>query len=274
MAIIDKTGQGETITEGWRALDLFTDRDEEIRLFSSYLSQDPPPEKILFFHGDGGNGKSLLLRALRKQMQDPESTETVPSAFLDFGMQPHGDDRPQEPFNGLTMLWRTLAAYGLHFPLYGFACISYLQKTKTLTRDRLRNIFPAEEMDFLIAIVDAIFEGGLGTLAKAALSVFSKHLHLSESFTLYMQRRKVSQKEVEDIQKMDAEPELIDNLPRVFAKDLNAAMGTDTAPKRVVLFFDTHEAFWGRERDLSDHLFFQRDEWLRQLLGSRSVSDL
>ncbi|MCI0565536.1 MAG: hypothetical protein MN733_44295, partial [Nitrososphaera sp.] len=239
------------------------DRHEEIRLFSSYLSQDPPREKILFFHGDAGNGKSVLLRALRKQM---EGTESVPSAFLDFGMKPEDDNRPQESFSGLAMLWRTLAAHGLHFPLYGFACISYLQKTKTLTRDRVRNIFPAEEMDFLIAIVDAIFEGGLGTLAKAALTVFGKHLRLSESFTLYMQRRKVSQKEIEDIEKMNAERELIGNLPRLFAKDLNAAMGSDTAPNRVVLFFDTHEAFWGQGRDLSDHLFFEKDEWLRQLL--------
>ena len=62
MSIKDKTGQIPTVTEGSRALDLFTDRDEFVELFIRYLNEDPPREKILFFHGAGGNGKSLLLR--------------------------------------------------------------------------------------------------------------------------------------------------------------------------------------------------------------------
>ena len=33
MAIFDQTGQSETITTGWRALQLFTDRYQAIRLF-------------------------------------------------------------------------------------------------------------------------------------------------------------------------------------------------------------------------------------------------
>ncbi len=67
MSILNKTGQSsDTITEGWRALKLFTDRREAIRLFSSYLNDDPAREQVLFFYGDGGNGKSLLLRFLRE----------------------------------------------------------------------------------------------------------------------------------------------------------------------------------------------------------------
>jgi hypothetical protein len=37
------------------------------------------------------------------------------------------------------------------------------------------------------------------------------------------------------------------------------------APQRVVLFFDTHEAFWGAQRDQTPN-YFIRDEWLRCLL--------
>lgn len=59
MSILDETGQGETITEGWRTLELFTNRREAIRLFSTYLNDEPPRKSILFFYGDGGNGKSL-----------------------------------------------------------------------------------------------------------------------------------------------------------------------------------------------------------------------
>ena len=44
------TGGGETITEGWRALELFTDRYELCRRFLSYVNDDPAPSSILQFH--------------------------------------------------------------------------------------------------------------------------------------------------------------------------------------------------------------------------------
>jgi hypothetical protein len=41
--------------------------------------------------------------------------------------------------------------------------------------------------------------------------------------------------------------------------------------KRIVLFFDAHEAFWGHQRDLPEEVFFQRDEWLRCLLRAHAL---
>ena len=60
--IADRTGHHSSVTEGHHALALFTDRRDAIRRFCEYLNDDPPPSRILFFHGDGGNGKSLLLK--------------------------------------------------------------------------------------------------------------------------------------------------------------------------------------------------------------------
>ena len=302
MAIIDKIGQGDTITEGWRALKLFTDRDQAIRHFSSYLNDDPPRERILFFHGGGGTGKSLLLRFLRencckrlrpedweyvKTMQDEEFTENiqkaqdpepVPIAFLDFGMQPRGEDRPQEAFSALLMLRRALAGHDLHLPLYDFACVWYLHKTKQLSEQKLANLFPTEEMDFVTAIVDlvdstvlTVVKPGIG-LGKAVLGLFDKHM--GERFALYKHRRKLDEAQVEAVKQMEPESELIDQLPHLFARDLNTAMALDQASKRIVFFFDTHEAFWGaRKGDLSRDLFFQSDEWLRRLLATLELKD-
>jgi tetratricopeptide (TPR) repeat protein len=87
-----------------------------------------------------------------------------------------------------------------------------------------------------------------------------------------MQRRHLDAAQVEVLQRMDPQSELMDELPRLFAEDLNAAMALEDAPERVVLFFDTHEAFWGQQRDLAAHAFFQRDEWLRLLVGSLDLS--
>ena len=63
---------------------------------------------------------------------------------------------------------------------------------------------------------------------------------------------------------MDLNRELIRELSGLFAEDLNAAMGRERSPERIVLFFDTHEAFYGRNRSFEDDFFL--DEWLRRLL--------
>lgn len=291
MSILNKNGQGDTITEGWRALNLFTDRCEAVRLFSSYLNDDPPSERILFFYGDGGNGKTLLFRFLREHcckrlrpedwqhvkdtgdeefiahVKDAADAEPVPSGLIDFADQPRGEDRPQEAFSALLMLRRDLARHGLcgSFPLYDYACVWYLHKTGRLTGERLRGLFPAEEMDMLTELANAASGTSWGAMGKAFLNIFAKHSR--ERFTLYMQRREVDDLQVEEIERMDPERELVGRLPVLFAKDLNTAMHSEGAPKRIVLFFDTHEAFWGSQRNLSSDLSFQRDEWLRLLLG-------
>jgi len=64
----------------------------------------------------------------------------------------------------------------------------------------------------------------------------------------------------------------MDTLPHWFAQDLNATMKNDDVLKRIVLFFDTHEAFWGHEHNLPEERFFYRDEWLRRLLGDLDLS--
>src|ERR1051325_4867779 len=142
MTIADIFDTGSTITEGWRTVELFTNRYTPIRQFLFYLNEEWPSKPILFFSGDGGNGKSLLLRVLREQYclhvrhtnwewikeSCPQSitfveetrraldTKPVPTVLLDFGAT-KGDERPQEAFSGLLILRRALSNIGFHFPL-------------------------------------------------------------------------------------------------------------------------------------------------------------
>jgi hypothetical protein len=200
MSILSETGQAESITRGWRALELFTDRFEATRTFAEYLNEDPPRKQILFFYGDGGNGKSLLLSHLRQhcckrlspengqyvktfqdeefamQIQEAEGAEPIPSALLDFAWQPRGDDRPQEAFRALLMLRRALSGPGFRFPLFDFACVWYLYKTDQLSKERLRSLFPAQEADFLSELVDVATDAPWVGLGKAVLGIFDKHL--------------------------------------------------------------------------------------------------
>jgi len=302
MSIDDELREPQTVTEGDRALLLFTDRYELTRLFAQYLNEEPPRKTILFFHGDGGNGKSLLLKFLRQrcckrflpetwqQLQAIPKAEVakvaayienakpgegcipVPAVLLDFSQNLIGD-RLKSPFDGLLMLRRNLAEafadlpYRLRFPLYDFACVWYFHKTGNL--EQAKELLPSEEMDLITGIVDAVSDTSYASIAKAVLGTFGKHL--GEQFKIYRQKRGLKEKDVKAIQRMEPHTELINALPRLFAKDLNAAMAQQDELKRIVLFFDAHEAFWGHQRDLPEEVFFQRDEWLRCLLRALNL---
>ena len=61
------TQQNASVTETSRALQHFTNRKGSIRRFAEYLHNEPARQQILYFHGDGGNGESSLLRYLRQR---------------------------------------------------------------------------------------------------------------------------------------------------------------------------------------------------------------
>ncbi|MCA1831598.1 MAG: rhomboid family intramembrane serine protease [Actinomycetota bacterium] len=246
----EKPRAGSAAT-GWRALELFTDRAEPIRRFTKTLENETPAEKVIFFHGDGGNGKSLLLRHLA------ERCTPVPHALLDLAAAPRGDDRPQEAFSALLMLRRALA--GRAFPLFDFACVHYLHATGASSPERLKSLFPDEERNFIASVADVVAEQHW--VAESALEMITRRL--GTSLDEYAKRRKIDPATIEAIERLDPATELIDELPALFARDLNASMSPGD---RVVLFFDGHEAFWAGARFVSDHLFFERDEWLRRLL--------
>ncbi|MEM8504586.1 MAG: hypothetical protein AAF716_15695 [Cyanobacteria bacterium P01_D01_bin.1] len=285
-----------SITEGDRALSLFTDRYSFTRLLAERLN-DPPKQEILFFHGAGGNGKSLLLRYLRtkvckgltveqwhrakgkqddelaKVLEDLKATEClpVPTALLDFAPGASGGKgRDSDPFYGLVRIREELAAstagtpYRLKFPLHTYGCFLYLHKSNRLSE--VDDLFPFEEAGLIKDFVE-LFQPlpGVG-IGLSALGLVNKYS--GERLTHYKRRFGLDEAAVQQLQGMDAETELLLELPRLLAQDLNVAMGKADAhsdkPSRVVLFFDTHEAFYGAERDHASNFF--RDGWLRRLL--------
>lgn len=290
-------GQGGAPGGGNRALQFFTDRHDFTKLLAEYLNEERPREKILFFHGDGGNGKTLLLKFLREkcckrlsaatwlQLQNQPAREVaafieqetgdctpVPAVLHDFGLQPIGDDRPQDPFYGLLMLRRTLtqaaeqSRHALKFTLYDFACVWYLHK-KGKSAEQIKQLFPLSEATGLIgSLIDAATQNSVGSLAAAVINIFARDL--GEKINIELLKKNLTEEQVQEICRLDPDKELINELPEILARDLNAAMGQDGDAKqpRLVLFFDSHDAFWGENPNLGKYKFFQRDEWLRRLL--------
>lgn len=113
-------------------------------------------------------------------------------------------------------------------------------------------------------LVDGLSKSMVGAVATTVLNIYNKDL--SQWFNLSVRRRKLDTDSIKEIQSLTPTSKLVTHLPRLFAEDLNEAMLIEGAPKKVVLFFDAHEAFWGIQRKLSEELFFRRDEWLRSLL--------
>ena len=313
MSISDPTSQKASLTQLNRALRHFTDRHELTLRFAEYLNDDElDPHKILFFYGDGGNGKSLLLKLLLencckrfpletwtelKTKTHPEIVEFiktitdwesdfqfVPATLLDFE-SPARSSRPEQPqdnFDGLLILHNQLITnavrlgYKLSFPLYQFACILYLQKKGKLTNESVNRLFPSPELFasklavFLIkelpnALAAHILPGFLASLTSSSWNIITQDL--GGDLSLYLQGRGLQKKDFQRITELDPDTELIVALPNFFAEDLKVAMQREGSPEKLVLFFDTHEAFWGEGRNQGSARFFKQDEWLRCLLS-------
>ncbi|MEU8361106.1 ADP-ribosylglycohydrolase family protein [Nonomuraea sp. NPDC048882] len=261
------------------ALDRFVNRFKLTRHVVTLINDDPPPDRILYLHGPDGTGKSLLLRHLEHRaclrtdhwpnISDTPDTEfldrlaehgrPVPVARIDFGAPPAGDNRPLEVYSALFMLKHQLAPHRIATPRFDFAAITYLHKLGFDLAHRIRELFPSSEVDTALDIADAlltlpILRGGRHMLTS----------RMDETFTRRRTQRRLSHEDADHILALVPEPDLLYELPQLFAKDLNDAAAEHD---RIVLLFDTHEAFFGDTDDLFHADKPMRDEWLRCLLG-------
>jgi tetratricopeptide (TPR) repeat protein len=281
-----------------RKLQLFTDRHEFTRRFAFYLNEDQPREQILYFFGDGGNGKSLLLKHLEyhcckrfspqvwQQLRalpesqaaevadfvrnaEPKTYTPIPVVRHDFGLIPIKEDKPQDRFYGLLMLRRNVAAvtkkYKFKFPNYDFACFWYLLN-KGESNATLSQLFPDDVMELLTPAIETFAEFPVVAQAVAMLKGIDKLGGIKRAMKLIQNRLGVSDEKADEIRRKDIDTELIDCLPKLFADDLNAAMASTNKPDRLVMLFDTHEKMWDEKRNSQGATFWYQDEWFRRLL--------
>ncbi|GAA3112787.1 hypothetical protein [Nonomuraea salmonea] len=126
-------------------------------------------------------------------------------------------------------------------------------------------------MDIALDIADAVLSLPILRVGHQLLQLLNSRM--DETFTRRRMRRRLSHEDADHILTLVPEPDLLDELPRLFAQDLNDA--TADHPK-IVLLFDTHEAFFGEAIGDADSLIhadkLMRDEWLRCLLGHLDLS--
>src|SRR6476469_1242516 len=297
MPIDDEDFESESIGDD-RKLQLFTDRYEFTRRFAFYLNEDPPPEQILYFFGDGGNGKSLLLKHLEfhcckrfapevwqkwRELPDSQAAEVanfvryaaaktytpIPAVRHDFGLIPIKEDKPQDRFYGLLMLRRNLAEaakkYKFKFPNYDFACFWYLLN-KGESQATLNQLFPDDVAELVVPIIETFADFPVVAQAVAVLKGIDKLGGIKRAMKLIQNRLGVSDEKAEQIRRLDIDTELTDYLPKLFTGDLNATMAGKNKPDRLVMLFATHEKMWDEKRNSQGATFWYQDEWFRRLL--------
>lgn len=274
---------------------LFVDRHTPCRDFATELNTDPPRQIILAYVGVGGNGKSALLRTFQNRcafrlpaeqwqevQQYPDEyfvdalsrapdTVKVPVAFLDFGAQPSGANRPQEPLSALFMLKRQLAGHGIDTPRFDFAAITYLHRSGADVKALIAELFPRSELATAAGIADVFLQVPAVQLGTALFKWMNGRLdNLLEQKRL---RKRVPRDVVEEVLSLPPEPDVLEILPRLFGADLRAALTSGRRrPSRIVLLFDTYEAVAG-EGERARFTGVGGPRWIRSLLGNLPLAD-
>jgi ADP-ribosylglycohydrolase/tetratricopeptide (TPR) repeat protein len=294
LSIFDQTNQRRPGPH--HALRLFVDRYEPARDFASRLNDEPPRARIAFYAGVGGTGKSALLRHLQSSCcwrLSPEqwseirgypdellvpslakapSAVEVPVALLDFGARPTGPDRPQEAFGALFMLKRQLAKSGITTPRFDFAAITYMHKLGMDVQQLVGELFPGGELQLAADLADTLLNLPVIRTGMALYEIVNRRL--DDVFTRRKLQRRVPPETAAAVLALSPEPDLVDELPRLFAEDLRESLASGRH-RRLALLFDTYEAFAGeavaarrtRVVDLGG------PRWFRDLLGHLPLGD-
>ncbi|MFC4588720.1 ADP-ribosylglycohydrolase family protein [Sphaerisporangium corydalis] len=273
---------------------LFVDRHTPCREFAERLNNDPAQQVVQVYVGVGGNGKSALLRTLQRRcvyriprehweeihgypdeffvdaLSRAPGAEKVPVALLDFGAQPSGVNRPQEPLSALFMLKRQLAEAGVRTPRFDFAAVAYLHRSGADVRALVNELFPRSELLSAAGVADAFLQVPVVQVGTALFEWFNGRLdNLMEQRKL---RRRVPPEVVAEVLALAPEPDLMEALPRLFCEDLRAVLTGRRTPHRIVLLFDTYEAVAG-EGSRSRFGNVGGPRWIRSLLGNLPLAD-
>jgi tetratricopeptide (TPR) repeat protein len=265
-----------------------TTRQKIITHFLACLQQPNRESLPILITGAPVSGKSHLLQILRQLCTEEtrmgalaeavngkligqaaiSQSRPFPTAYLDFAVEASSYHRPQDPLFGLLMLRRELAKFQLRFAIFDFACLIYLHKTAQLTPERIRGLFPMQDRGFIFELADLIQSVPFSEIKKEVFNVISHSYR--EHFTPYMMHRAANASLCERIQMMKPESELLYELALLFAEELKTAVALQAGPQKIVLFFDSLDAFSGQNTPASQAIHSRRTLWVRHLVHALS----
>ncbi len=104
---------------------LFVDREEYKALFEKSLKEiSPEKSACIFFYGEGGIGKSALLKEFEEELR-AFTYGKLPYSFINLANEPF-----RNPENALFRIRKDLGKCGMKFPLFDSAYLIYWEKVR------------------------------------------------------------------------------------------------------------------------------------------------
>ncbi|MBX3534666.1 MAG: hypothetical protein KF826_09965 [Xanthobacteraceae bacterium] len=235
----------------------FVGRKDEISIFAKTLESNCAPDEysILTISALGGQGKSSLLARMRELLKEEKYAE-FPSAAIDFDLAAQRD-----PVNALILLRNQFAAAGVATNAFDIAFARHFVLTRP-GRD-IRADHPELfkfSSDLLGDVADTL--GSIITElpgAKLVYSILSKLSH--KGLEWYRKRGEPLLAQLDEIPTHHLRAEL----PMFLGADLSAYCA-EASNKRLVIFYDTHEALWRGTQRIDSAAETAPDSWLRRFV--------
>ncbi|WP_410508389.1 tetratricopeptide repeat protein [Methanosarcina hadiensis] len=238
----------------------FVDRKEFIEAFDkAFQNIDLKDYSILVYYGVAGIGKTSLrkeLSTLLKKHNESAFHMKIIWTSIDFATEQY-----RQPYKFLEVLSSQLRQkYDIKFNSFDVALATYWKKVNPhiplVKENYSEDSIVRDVLDICNEFVPVNLIPNVLNLAKS----------LPELYQKWALKRK------EDISRLsDLEPAEIDELlPVYWAYDL--ADHLQNTSESAVIFIDTYEALWEKERDIGS--FNDRDKWLRKLIENIQKSCL
>jgi len=233
----------------------FTDREEPKKAFLNALAQKSQGEyKVLTYYGVGGIGKSRLLKELYREMERLDSGAV--KVLHDFKEEKH-----RLPGEALISLREQIKKnHKLKFHTFDLAYSVYWRKLHPqLSMKANRNELPfIEEGSFVADLVQQLDYVPLAQWVPKTLKLITTMSRYKDSIQWWYGRGKQVVEQLEELLPSEIE----ELLPAFFAVDLKEYL--ETYGKKAVLFLDTYEALWAKNRLQGN--FHEKDDWVQELV--------
>ncbi len=240
---------------------VFTDREQPLEYFLTALktAQGENEYRVLNFYGVGGIGKTRLCQHFAQHLPALRDEEyTVLSARVDFE-----DSQYRDALNVWYFMRQQLARGGMTFPAFdtAFARDFALRYPGVDIAQRYPGLF-AQPNDTLNDLND-VLNDVLGNIPGVNL-LYKYTNRLSQRLQRWWQQR--GRQVLADLDGL-APDKLREKLPMFLAADIDYWLSELRRLRRVVIFYDTHEALARTQPNQSELASCRADEWLQTFVA-------